>query len=155
MPNNQPTTSQEDNDHDTIVTLETPTTPTCIQDQEESSSESTLRRIRSCNLAILELGTFVNAAKQEEWVKAIEEEIKTIDKNNTWELSDCQMASDIIKGKWVFKAKLNLNGTVQKHKARVVAKGDNVVVDAIKLILLNYSNVNIAKIVVNKIDRVK
>jgi len=29
------------------------------------------------------------------------------------------------------------------------------VIDAIKLILLNYSNVNIAKIVVNKIDTVK
>jgi len=35
------------------------------------------------------------------------------------------------------------------------AKFDNVVVDAIKLILLNYNNVSIAKIVVNKIERVK
>jgi len=33
--------------------------------------------------------------------------------------------------------------------------GDNAVVDAIKLILLNYSNVSIAKIVVKKIERVK
>jgi len=33
-------------------------------------------------------------------------------------------------------------------------KFDNVVVDAIKLIILNYSNVSIAKIVVNKIDKV-
>jgi len=32
---------------------------------------------------------------------------------------------------------------------------DNVVVDAFKLILLNYSNFSIAKIVVNKIERVK
>jgi len=32
---------------------------------------------------------------------------------------------------------------------------DNVVVDAIKLILLNYSNFSIAKIVVKKIERVK
>jgi len=32
---------------------------------------------------------------------------------------------------------------------------DNVVVDVFKLILLNYSNFNIAKIVVNKIERVK
>jgi len=34
-------------------------------------------------------------------------------------------------------------------------KFDNVVVDVIKLILLNYNNVSIAKIVVNKIERVK
>ena len=32
---------------------------------------------------------------------------------------------------------------------------DNTVVDAIKLILLNYINSNIAKIVVKKIERVK
>jgi len=32
---------------------------------------------------------------------------------------------------------------------------DNVVVDAIKLILLSYNNFNIAKLVVNKIERVK
>jgi len=35
------------------------------------------------------------------------------------------------------------------------AKFDNVVVDAIKLILLNYNNFSIAKIVVKKIERVK
>ena len=34
------------------------------------------------------------------------------------------------------------------------AKFDNAVVDAIKLILLNYSNFSIAKIVVKKIERV-
>ena len=70
MPNNQPTTSQEDNDQDAIITPESPATPTSIQDQEESSPESTPRRIRSlidiyesCNLAILEPGTFEEAAK--------------------------------------------------------------------------------------------
>jgi len=35
------------------------------------------------------------------------------------------------------------------------AKFDSAVVDAIKLILLNHSNFNIAKIVVKKIERVK
>jgi len=32
---------------------------------------------------------------------------------------------------------------------------DNVVVDAIKLILINYNNVSIAKVVFKKIERVK
>jgi len=35
------------------------------------------------------------------------------------------------------------------------AKFDNAVVDAIKLILLNYCNFSIAKIIVKKIERVK
>jgi len=34
-------------------------------------------------------------------------------------------------------------------------ESDNAVVDAIKLILLNYNNFTIAKIVVKKIERVK
>ena len=130
MPNNQPTTSQEDNDQDTIITPESPATPTSIQDQEESSPESTPRRIRSltniyesCNLAILEPGTIEEAAKQEEGVKAMKEEIKIIEKNNTLELADYPKDKDIIGVKWVFKTKLNPDGTIHKHKARLVAKG--------------------------------
>jgi len=37
----------------------------------------------------------------------------------------------------------------------IKTKFDNVVVDAIKLILLNYNNFSIAKIVANKIERAK
>jgi len=51
MPNNQPSPSQEDNDQYAIITPKYPITPTSIQDQEESSPEFTVRRIRSLNLA--------------------------------------------------------------------------------------------------------
>jgi len=37
----------------------------------------------------------------------------------------------------------------------IVMVADNIVIDVIKLILLNYSNFSIAKIVVKKIERVK
>nr|KYP59937.1 hypothetical protein KK1_015383 [Cajanus cajan] len=53
----------------------------------------------------------------------MEEEIKMIEKNNTWELVDCPHGKDIIGVKWVYKTKLNPDGTIQKHKARLVAKG--------------------------------
>jgi len=53
----------------------------------------------------------------------MKEEIKTIKKNNTWELADCPKDKDIIIVKWVFKTKLNPDGTIHKHKARLVAKG--------------------------------
>ena len=74
-------------------------------------------------MAILEPETFEEATKQEEWVKERKEEIKIIEKNNTWELADCPKDRDIIGVKWVFKTKLNPDGTVHKHKARLVAKG--------------------------------
>jgi len=50
---------------------------------------------------------------------------------------------------------MSVEGYRQKIELYMMRVSDNVVIDAIKLILLNYSNVNIAKIVVKKIDRVK
>jgi len=47
-------------------------------------------------LAILEAASFEEAAKEEEWVKAMEEEIKMIEKNNTWEPVNCPDGKDII-----------------------------------------------------------
>ena len=109
---------------------EPPSPPPQQQDQELSSPESTPRRVRSlvdiyetCNLAILEPGSFEEASKQEVWVKAMEEEIQMIEKNNTWEYVNHPHGKDIIGVKWVYKTKLNPDGTIQKHKARLVAKG--------------------------------
>ncbi|TQD98696.1 hypothetical protein C1H46_015689 [Malus baccata] len=46
-----------------------------------------------------------------------------IEKNATWKLVDRPTNKPIIGVKWVFKTKLNLDGTVQKNKARLVGKG--------------------------------
>ncbi|KAL0290736.1 UNVERIFIED_CONTAM: Retrovirus-related Pol polyprotein from transposon RE2 [Sesamum angustifolium] len=53
----------------------------------------------------------------------MEEEIKMIEKNNTWELADRPKDKDVIGVKWIYKTKLNADGSIQKHKARLVAKG--------------------------------
>lgn len=76
---------------------------------------------KTCILAILTLGSFEEASKQELWIKEIEEEIKIIEKNNTWELVNLPRKKYIIVVKCVYKTKLNHGGTIQKHKARLVA----------------------------------
>lgn len=48
--------------------------------------------------------------------------IDMIEKNKTWDLVDKQSDKPIVGVKWVYKTKLNLDGTLQKHKARLVAK---------------------------------
>ncbi|KAL0326873.1 UNVERIFIED_CONTAM: Retrovirus-related Pol polyprotein from transposon RE2 [Sesamum angustifolium] len=53
----------------------------------------------------------------------MEEEIKMIEKNNTWELADRPKDKEVIGVKWIYKKKLNADGSIQKHKARLVAKG--------------------------------
>ncbi|KAM2961184.1 hypothetical protein FF1_030791 [Malus domestica] len=76
-----------------------------------------------CNLCIIEPECFEEAAKDESWQKAMEDEISMIEKNHTWDLVDRPFDKPIIGVKWVYKTKLNLDGSVQKNKARLVAKG--------------------------------
>ena len=53
----------------------------------------------------------------------MDEEIKCIEKNQTWELVDVPKVKDVINVKWIYKTKQDPNGNVQKHKGRMVARG--------------------------------
>ncbi|RDY01885.1 hypothetical protein CR513_14732, partial [Mucuna pruriens] len=58
------------------------------------------------------------------WVEqAIRIEINSIKKNNTWKLVDLPGGEKAIQCKWIFKKKLNLDRSVDKYKARLIAKG--------------------------------
>ncbi|KAL6286215.1 hypothetical protein ACE6H2_010605 [Prunus campanulata] len=67
--------------------------------------------------------SFSDAVREPKWQKAMDEEIKSIEKNNTWELTELPQGHKTIGVKWVFKTKLNEKGEIHKHKARLVAKG--------------------------------
>ena len=47
----------------------------------------------------------------------MDEEIKMIEKDKTWEPVDRPKEKDIIGLKWVYKTKFNDDGSIQKHKA--------------------------------------
>lgn len=66
---------------------------------------------------------FEEAVKDIKWKKAMDAEMKSIEKNNTWELTDLPKGQKAIGVKWIFKTKLNEKGEIDKHKARLVAKG--------------------------------
>lgn len=67
--------------------------------------------------------TFQEAVKDSKWQIAMDEEIRSIEKNNTWELSELPKEKKSIGVKWVYKTKLNKDGEVDKYKTRLVAKG--------------------------------
>ena len=46
-----------------------------------------------------------------------------IDKSQTWELVERPKHRKVIGVKWVFRTKLNADGSINKHKARLVVKG--------------------------------
>lgn len=53
----------------------------------------------------------------------MDEEIATIERNNTWELIELPKGHKTIGVKRVYKTKLKKNGDIDKYKARIVAKG--------------------------------
>lgn len=63
------------------------------------------------------------ANEEKEWRDAMKSEMETIEKNNTWVLTDLPPGHKPIGLKWVFKLKKDSEGNLVKHKARLVAKG--------------------------------
>ena len=57
------------------------------------------------------------------WKIAADVEMKSILQNETWELVDLPPGKNAIGCKWVFKTKINADGSVNKYKARLVAQG--------------------------------
>jgi Reverse transcriptase (RNA-dependent DNA polymerase) len=51
------------------------------------------------------------------------EELEALDKNKTWELVSLPPGKKAVGCKWVFTVKQNLEGRVERYKARFVAKG--------------------------------
>lgn len=76
-----------------------------------------------CYMAIVEPNNYGEAAKHPEWIDAIEEEMKMIQKNETWVLVPRPTDKKVIGVKRIYKTKVNPDGLIYKYKARLVAKG--------------------------------
>ncbi|KAM2467223.1 hypothetical protein PS1_009053 [Malus domestica] len=76
----------------------------------------------TCNYCVEEPETYEEAEKDKGWKKAMKEELEMIEKNDIWELVNRPSDKPVISVKWVYKVKLNLDGSVQKTNARLVAK---------------------------------
>ncbi|CAI7898575.1 unnamed protein product [Closterium sp. NIES-53] len=59
----------------------------------------------------------------EEWKKAMESELKSIEENDTWELVELPEGRKAITSKWLFKIKSDADGKIERYKSRLVAKG--------------------------------
>ncbi|PNX60252.1 hypothetical protein L195_g060093, partial [Trifolium pratense] len=66
---------------------------------------------------------FEEASGDENWIKAMDEEINAIEKNKTWELTELPADKKPIGMKWVYKTKYKPSGEIDRFKARLVAKG--------------------------------
>jgi hypothetical protein len=80
----------------------------------------------SVSTPLVEPVTYKQAQQSPEaaqWKAAMDEEIASLKKNDTWTLETVPAGVKPIPVKWVFKIKTNPDGTVERYKARLVAKG--------------------------------
>jgi hypothetical protein len=78
------------------------------------------------NLATSEPQTYqqaVTSPEREQWLEAINAEMKALADNQTWELVERPTDRKLVSCKWVFKVKHNADGSVERYKARLVARG--------------------------------
>lgn len=78
---------------------------------------------RKALLAHVKSTSLKQALGHPNWLKAMQIEHKTLLANHTWSLTSLPPHRELVVCKWVFKIKENPNGTVNKYKSRLVAKG--------------------------------
>ena len=67
--------------------------------------------------------SFNEAQNSKNWMAAMQCEYDAIMKNGTWSLCDLPPCKKAIGTKWVYKLKCKPDGSVERYKDRLVAKG--------------------------------
>jgi hypothetical protein len=65
----------------------------------------------------------LHSPEKDEWIKAMREEMTSIEQNETWRLVKPPPGRKPISVKWVLSVKRDAKGNITKYKARLVAKG--------------------------------
>lgn len=66
--------------------------------------------------------SFTQANKDPKWRLAIADEFNALLENNTWELVPYNDNINLVGCKWIYKIKYKSNGTIERPKARLVAR---------------------------------
>ncbi|KAG8497290.1 hypothetical protein CXB51_008531 [Gossypium anomalum] len=63
------------------------------------------------------------ALKSTKWKQAVLEEITALEDNGTWEISKLPTGKKTVGCKWIFTTKFKPDGSIDRYKARLVARG--------------------------------
>ena len=65
----------------------------------------------------------IQSSDSQKWIDAMNEEYKSMQDNDVWDLVPLPEGVKPIGCKWIFKTKRDLKGDVERYKAHLVAKG--------------------------------
>lgn len=80
-------------------------------------------RLRHASSAVVEPTSHDEALKDSNWKHAMDAEYSALLKNQTWDLVPPLHQQNVIDYRWFFKLKQKANGSIDRYKARPVAKG--------------------------------
>ena len=67
--------------------------------------------------------TFAKASGNLDWDAAMDEEYRSLMANDTWDLIPLPKKRKLVRCKWVYRIKYASDGSVERLKERLVAKG--------------------------------
>jgi len=68
--------------------------------------------------------SYSQASTQECWHQAMQDELQALQDNHTWNIGPCPARVKLIGCKWIYIIKLQVDGSIERHKARLVALGN-------------------------------
>jgi hypothetical protein len=75
------------------------------------------------NIIDSEPSSFKEAAGQQVWKDAMMEEYQSIMKNDIWDIVLRPKGKSVVTSKWIYKIKHTADGSIEKYKARFIARG--------------------------------
>ena len=75
-----------------------------------------------CDLVDQKPACFEEVVKKKEWVEAMTEEYHSIMKNDVWSIVPRPKDKAVVSSKWLYKIKHALDGSIEKYKAKFVAR---------------------------------
>jgi len=70
-----------------------------------------------------EPSSYEDATSKQVWVDAMIEEYKSIVKNDVWEVVPRPAGKSVVTSRWLYKVKHAVDDSVDKYKARFLARG--------------------------------
>jgi len=67
--------------------------------------------------------TFKDATQHSAWQQAMQDEIRALQSNGTWTLVPYCSSMNVVGSRWVYKIKRRADGSIDRYKARLVARG--------------------------------
>jgi hypothetical protein len=65
----------------------------------------------------------ISSERSQDWKEAMDKELLSLEENNVWDLTNLPDGINALSGRWVYKLKRGIDGSITRYKARWVVRG--------------------------------